>query len=331
MVTVGELTENEILAQIRPLLPIGTNTILGSGDDCAVVSAPGGAFVVTTDVLVEGQHFRTDWSTPQQIGARAVAQNLSDVVSMGAQPTALVTSLVLPSETTMAWLLKFTQGMATEANKVGAGIVGGDLVTGDRLVISVTAHGSYEKAPITRTGAKPGDSVAVAGTLGRSAAGLAALTAGVGVSGRSGIEIPELFSEVVEIYRVPRPPYDAGPLAARSGATAMMDLSDGLSVDSNRLAKASNVCIELDSAGLAPDVAALTPVAQAVGMDPLQWVVFGGEDHSLLATFPADVPVPGPFRSIGRVLPPEPKQPHNVVRLDGREIHGGWDHFRAQM
>lgn len=329
MVTVGDLTESQILAQLVPLLPLGDDTILGSGDDCAVVRAPGGAFVVTTDVLVEGRHFLTDWSTGAQIGARAVAQNLSDVASMGARPTALVVSLVLPPTLPMEWLLDFARGMAAEATRAGAGIVGGDLVMADTIVVSVTAHGVYDGEPITRRGARPGDSVAVAGTLGRSAAGLAALTAGAVEPGWDGEEVPEEFSEAVAIFRAARPPYSAGPLAAQRGATSMMDVSDGLARDAGRLARASDVSIHLDSAGFAQDAAALRAAGEALGEDPEGWILFGGEDQSLLATFPPGVSIPEPFRVIGTVREPEVGASPHVVRYDGREVHGGWDHFHA--
>lgn len=328
MTKVGDLSEGEILDRIVPLLPIGDQTLLGPGDDCAVVKAPGGSFVVTTDILVEDHHFLTSWSSASQIGARAVAQNLSDVAAMGAVPTSLVVSLVLPAHTEIDWVIDLAAGMAAEARKGGAGIVGGDLTTGDKVVIAVTAHGYCTSAPVTRSGARPGDTVAIVGTLGRSGAGLAALQSGRFAPSFQGDQVPHEFAEAVSAYRVPKPPYSSGPLAAQRGATAMMDLSDGLTVDAERLAKASDVTIDLNSEALRRDADVLADAGRILGVDPMQWVLFGGEDHSFLATFPPHVLVSEPFRIIGSVGFPRGDDPRNPVRLDGRRIHGGWDHFR---
>lgn len=329
MTRVGDLTEGEILDRIIPLLPTGEHTLLGPGDDCAVVRAPGGSFVVTTDVLVEDRHFRTAWSTGAQIGARAVAQNLSDVASMGALATSLVVSLVLPADTDVDWVVDLASGMAVEASRGGAGIVGGDLTTGEKIVIAITAHGYCVADPVTRSGARPGDTVAVVGTLGRSAAGFSALQSGLVNPLLQGDEVPHEFAEAVAAFRVPRPPYTAGPLAARRGATAMMDLSDGLVIDAGRLAKASGVSIELNSEALRRDADVLSEAGRELGVDPLQWILYGGEDHSFLATFPPFVLVAEPFRIIGSVGHPQAGEAGGTVRLDGREVHGGWDHFRS--
>ncbi len=321
-----DLTETEIIAAFAPLLPPGRHTVLGPGDDCAVVQAPGSRFVVTTDVLVEGRHFRSEWSTGFEVGARAAAQNLADVAAMGATPTSLVVSLVLPDATELAWLLDLVAGMVAQVEPTGAGIVGGDLATGDHLVIAVTAHGACGGDPVLRSGASPGDTLAVVGTLGRSAAGYAALDSGAVSPALHGAEVPYPYTEPVDIFRFPKPPLDAGPLAAQRGATAMMDISDGLVVDSGRMASASGVRIDLSLSGLGPDMLALSEPGKLLGVDPLQWVLYGGEDHSLLVTFPPFVLVTDPFRTIGAVGAPTTAEPS--VTLEGNPVQGGWDHFR---
>jgi thiamine-monophosphate kinase len=299
---VEGLGEDGILKRLFPLLPQGSYTLIGTGDDCAVVSAPGQRFAVTTDVLVEGEHFKNEWSSGFEVGARAAAQNLADVAAMGATPTALVVGLVVPANTDIKWLEDFAKGLANECDPLGVGVVGGDLTRGPSLVVAVTAHGALAGNPVLRSGARPGDVIAIAGTLGLSDSGLSWLL------GQGGKE------ENVPIYKAPRPPYAAGPAAAKSGATAMMDVSDGLVRDSGRLAKASSVTMSFDSA-------LLEPYVQASGS--LKHVLYGGEDHSMLATFPADSILPDGFRLVGIVIE---EGPHAVL-IDGAPVGGGWDHF----
>lgn len=317
---VADLTEEELLARIFPHLPLGAGTLLGPGDDAAVVAAPDGRFVVSTDVLVEDRHFRRAWSSGEDVGHRAAAQNLADVAAMGASPTAVVVSLVVPGDVAVAWVEGLAGGLGAACAAVGAGVVGGDLSGGPVIVVAVTVHGDLAgRAPVRRDGARPGDLLALAGTLGRSAAGLALLDAGR----------PEVDPASVAVYRRPQPPLAAGPAAATAGATAMLDVSDGLLRDAGRVARASGVMIDIDGAALAEDLAAVAGAAQTLGVDPLGWVLAGGEDHGLLATFPPGT-VPDGFRTIGRVVAADPTA---TVRVDGRPgaevVAGvGWDHFR---
>ena len=158
----------------------GPAVLVGPGDDAAVVAMPDARVVVTTDMLVQGRHFRTDWSTPQQIGGKAIAQNGADIAAMGARPQGYVVALGCPPDTPLAMLDALNEGMRQEAMRSGAEIVGGDLVQSPEIVVSVTALGDLEgRVPVLRSGARIGDVVAVAGTLGRSAAGMAALEAGM--------------------------------------------------------------------------------------------------------------------------------------------------------
>lgn len=322
--TVADLGEDALLARLFPLLPAGAGTLLGPGDDAAVVAAPDARVVVTTDVLVEGRHFRLDWSDGAAVGWRAAVQNLADVAAMGARPTALVVALVVPPTLPVAWAEGLARGLA-DACPAGVGVVGGDLSGGEHVVVSVTALGDLEgRPPIRRDGARAGDVVAHAGVRGRSAAGHAWLAAGRPAGARTP------GAAAVDAYLRPRCPLDAGPAAALAGATAMLDVSDGLVRDAGRLARASGVVVELRPPveAFAADVAALTSLAADLGADAEEWVLAGGEDHGLLATFPPAAVLPAPFRAVGTVAAPG-AHPTGTVTVGGRVPAGpgGWDHF----
>ena len=271
--------------------------------------------VATTDLLVDGRHFRRDWSTPYDVGRKAAAQNLADIAAMGAITTALLVGLAAPADLAAFWAERFADGLRDECDVVGAGVVGGDVVRSDVLLIAVTALGDLEgRTPVTRSGAQPGDVVALAGRLGWAAAGLATLS--------RGFRSPRL---VVDAHRRPQPPYQAGPEAAKAGATAMIDVSDGLVADLGHVATASGVSIDLQSSAFAiPD--ALSQVASALSVDPLTWILRGGEDHALVATFGPDSALPSGWQLIGAVLE---AAGDSAVTLDGKPYAaGGFDHFR---
>jgi thiamine-monophosphate kinase len=285
---------------------------LGPGDDAAVVIAGDGRTVVSTDMLVEGRHFRLDWSTPHDIGRKAIAQNAADIEAMGAQATAFVVAFGAPADTATSQALELADGMWHEARLFGAGIVGGDLVSAPQWVISVTVLGDLGgREPVRRDGARPGDTVAVAGQLGRSAAGYALWHSNI-----------QQFDGLRRRHLVPQPPYGQGRIAAEAGATAMTDVSDGLVADLGHLAAASDVGIDLASAALSVDRDAVADAAAAAGADPWAWVLGGGEDHALVATFPGPLPVG--WRPIGQVL----DGPARVL-VDGDTWHGnpGWQSF----
>jgi thiamine-monophosphate kinase len=313
--TVADLGEFALIDAVRLRLgsaASGPALLLGSGDDAAVVATADGRVVATTDVLVEGRHFRTDWSTPADVGARAAGANLADLAAMGAAPTALLVGLGIPPETEVEWVLGLVDGVAAEVSGVGAVVAGGDVVRSDRLVVSVTALGSLEgREPVTRSGARAGDLVAVAGRLGWAAAGLAVLS--------RGFRSPRAL---VDAHRRPAPPYAEGPRAAALGATAMVDVSDGLVADLGHVARASGVGIELSSDAFhVPQE--LTDTARALNADPMHWLLGGGEDHALAATFPADVDLPMAWSVVGRV------GRGDDVLVDGAPWSGprGWTSF----
>ncbi|MCV7232601.1 thiamine-phosphate kinase [Mycobacterium branderi] len=285
---------------------------LGPGDDAAVVLANDGRVVVSTDMLVEGRHFRLDWSTPHDVGRKAIAQNAADIEAMGARPTAFVVGFGAPAETPAAEVDALADGMWQEAERVGAGIAGGDLVSSPQWVVSVSVLGDLAgRAPVLRSGARPGSAVAVTGELGQSAAGYALWCNGI-----SG------FDDLRRRHLVPQPPYGQGRVAAEAGAQAMIDVSDGLVGDLRHLAEASGVGVDLSTDALAADRQALAAAAETVDADPWSWVLGGGEDHALVAVFAGAVPAG--WRVVGRVL----DGPARVL-VDGREWQGyaGWESF----
>jgi thiamine-monophosphate kinase len=311
--TVADIGEFALIDRVTAGRGQPPSTLLGPGDDAAVVSAADGRVVVSTDVLVEGVHFRLDWSTPELVGHKAVAVNLADVAAMGAVPTGLLVGLACPAKTPIKVVDELATGMWREAARAGAGLVGGDVVSADSLMISITALGDLEgRAPVTRGGALPGDVVAVCGRLGWAAAGLAVLGRGF----RSPIS-------VVNAHRTPEPPYRAGPQAALAGATAMIDVSDGLLADLGHLAKRSNVAIDVRT-DLLEVHQKLVDVGSALGADPRHWVLTGGEDHALAATFPDPAGVPEGWVTIGTVTRGQ------AVTVDSGpyEAPTGWQHWR---
>jgi thiamine-monophosphate kinase len=310
--TLGELGEFGVIDRlIRGRRQPGA-VVLGPGDDAAVVVADGGRVLVSTDMLVEGRHFRLDWSTPRDVGRKAIAQNAADIEAMGAQPAAFVVGFGAPADTPAAQVNELADGMWDEVGRLGAGIAGGDLVSCPQWVISVTVLGDLAgRAPVLRAGARPGSVIAVAGELGQSAAGYALWHKGV-----------DGFDALRHRHLVPRPPYGQGRGAAEAGAQAMIDVSDGLIGDLRHLAEASGVGVDLSTQALAADREVLSGAAEAVGVDPWTWVLGGGEDHALAAAFAG--PVPAGWRVIGRVL----DGPARVL-VDGAEWHGyaGWQSF----
>ena len=285
---------------------------LGPGDDAAVVLAGDGRVVVSTDMLVEGRHFRLDWSTPHDVGRKAIAQNAADIEAMGGRATAFVVGFGAPPETPTAQVRALADGMWDEAGRIGAGIVGGDLVSSPQWVVSMTVLGDLAgRSPVLRSGARPGSRIAVAGQLGYSAAGYALWHNGI-----------EGFDDLRRRHLVPQPPYGEGPAAAEAGAQAMIDISDGLVGDLRHLAESSGVGIDLSTEALSVDRDALLSAAQAAGVDAWNWVLGGGEDHALVAAFGG--PVPAGWRVIGRVL----DGPARVL-VDGADWHGyaGWQSF----
>jgi thiamine-monophosphate kinase len=310
--TVGETGERALIEAVTARLPGGPVVLLGPGDDAAVVAAPDGRVVATTDVLVEGRHYRREWSSATDAGVRAAAANLSDIAAMGATPTALLVGLAVPADRETDWVLELADGLGEEATRAGAVVVGGDVVRSDVATVCVTALGSLEgREPVTRAGARPGDLVAVAGRIGWAAAGLAVLS--------RGFRSPRAL---VDAHRRPAPPYTEGPRAAALGATALVDVSDGLVADLGHVARASGVAVALSSEAFhVPQE--FQDTARALNADPLHWLLGGGDDHALAGCFPPDVDLPMSWSVVGRVEEGE------GVLVDGDPWAGpaGWSSF----
>lgn len=312
---ISDVGEFGLIGKITEGLAMPSAVSVGPGDDAACFLVDGSC-VLSTDMYVEGVHFRRDWSGGDDIGRKVVAATVADIEAMGATPLTLVVALGLPRDTDESWAKAFIAGVRTECERAGVALVGGDLSSAPQVCVTVTVVGQTGVvAPVRRSGALPGQLVAMAGRLGWAAAGLAAL-------GR-GFRSPKA---VVDAHRFPLVPYGAGREAALAGATAMIDVSDGLLADLGHIAEASSVVIDLDKSRLtvAEPVAA---VAQALGVDALSYVLTGGEDHALVATFTLG-DVPAGWSVIGKVLEPTRDLAIGVL-VDGAvwPIPGGWQHF----
>ena len=307
--TVADLGEFGLISLLTQHFDQGEHVLVGPGDDAALIRTRQGHVVVSADMMVEGRHFRRDWVSGADVGHRAAAQNLSDINAMGGVAHSLTLSLGLPPDLEVAWVADLAAGFAQETALVGASVIGGDVTASSQIVVAVSVLGAVTQAPVLRSGARPGDTLAITGRQGWAAGGLAVL-------GR-GFRSPRLL---VDAYRRPEPPYAAGPGAAVAGATSMIDVSDGLLAEAGHIAYASGVAIDVRSAAFEiPEP--LQAVAAATGADPLTIILGGGDDHSLLATFPGEVPAG--WTVIGTVVEGD------GVTVDGAPYDGptGWRHF----
>ena len=309
--TLAEVGEFEIIASLTADLHVPANVTIGVGDDSAVF-APIGQVAVSTDAMVEDVHFKRVWSGPRDVGRKAVASAVADLEAMGARPIGIVVSLSAPGETEAEWVAELGRGVREECDLCGAALVGGDITRGPVVSVVVTVFGDLEgRTPVVRSGARPGDVVAYIGRLGMAAAGLAVLGRGFRSPGA-----------VVRAHRVPEPPYGQGIVASEAGATAMIDCSDGLLSDLGHVAKASGVAIDLDPGAFDVDEAQKTVAAAIGGGDPMGYILTGGDDHALLATFPVQA-VPAGWTVIGAV------SAGAGVTVGGQPWDGapGWRHF----
>lgn len=250
-----------------------SDLIVQPGDDAAVLASMKQP-TITADILIEDVHFKTNWSSASNIGKKAAAANLADLIAMGARPRALTVSLGMPSTIEVSFVTDLVAAIATEAQQVQAQVVGGDVTMSDKLVISISALGDCEhRAPILRSGARFGDQVGLIGSVGHAQAGLLLL--------KSGLAEP---AELIAAHQAPSVDYQAG-ITAWSSATAMIDISDGLAIDAHRIASASGVKVELERELLQ---ALITPnlitAALALNLDPMEFLLSGGEDHGFLIT-----------------------------------------------
>ncbi|WIM68723.1 thiamine-phosphate kinase [Corynebacterium breve] len=309
--TLGDIGEHAAIQVIVDAAPSSVN-----GDDAAVLmhASPNSRAVATTDMLVEGRHFRSDWTTPFQLGRKAIVQNFADVEAMGARPIAALLAISAPVHTPVAVVRGIAEGIASRCDEYAAELVGGDLTAGEQLVLSVTAIGSLggNLPELSLDRARVGQRVVAHGRIGYSAAGLALLS--------SGRKIPDSLVPLVESHQAPCLTPGRGVIARAAGATAMTDNSDGLVQDLQLIATRSGVGINVSSVSIQPD-ALLIEAGELLGVDPWLWVLSGGEDHTLLGTTSGQAPAG--FRSIGQVTKGD------AVRIDGRspKFGEGWHSF----
>lgn len=315
--TLAEVGEFSLIAAITADLASPDAVLLGPGDDGAVLALDG-PVISSLDVLVEGVHFRRDWSEAHDVGRKAVAVNVADIEAMGGRAVGILVGFSAPGETELGWVLDFAAGLRSECETAGVALLGGDITRSRDITVSVTVLGVSDGLPLVRRdGARPGDVVALAGRTGWAAAGLVVL-------GR-GFRSPRV---AVEAQRVPQVPYGQGAVAAAAGATSMIDVSDGLIADLGHVARASGVTVDLTSAAFEiPDP--LRAVSAATGTDPYRLLLTGGEDHALAATFPSADAVPDGWRVVGSVGDASEDAAQPPVLVDGAEFEGapGFDHF----
>lgn len=309
--TVGEVGEFGLIELIRKGIGTSRNVLIGPGDDAAHLATTDGNVLVSTDLLVENRHFRRDWSSPYEIGRKAAACNLSDINAMGGVATGLTIGFGAPAALPVSWAVEMVRGFEEECSKVGAHIIGGDVTASDLIILAVTALGDAVR-PVRRDGALPGDVVAFAGQLGLAGAGFAALS--------RGFRSPRA---AVEAHRIPSPPYAAGPQAANAGATAMTDVSDGLLADLGHIAESSGVAIDVTTTAFTLPEPVVT-VGEALGADGMAFMLTGGDDYALVATFSSETTLPKGWTQIGLV------SDGSGVTVDGKPYEGpsGHQHWR---
>jgi len=317
---VIEIGEREAIRLATSQFRSAPSTLVGPGDDAAVVGLAGSNVVITTDTMIEDHDFKLSLSSAFDLGYKAVATNVADVAAMGANPVALVVSLAVKRDTRVSWLMDFARGLQAGIDELapGAAVVGGDLATANQILIAVTAHGDLAgRDPILRSGAKIGDQIAICGTLGKAAAGLELLL-------HEDPTLAKSYPELTAVQLRPTPPLHT-LVSGLPGITSMLDISDGLSLDADRVATASGVQLALDSSKLLGFAAILEQAADSlqsrdgIKRNPMDWVLHGGEDHGFLVTLLPEVSYPG-FKVIGSV------QAGSGVLLDGKPLPpGGWD------
>ena len=283
--TIADVGEFEVIARLKQRFgDSGVGIVRGIGDDTAALRvSPGCLLLATTDAAVEGVHFLRASTTPRLLGQRVLAVNLSDIAAMGGVPRWALVSLSLPGQTPLDFVEELAGGLGEEAARFGVGIVGGNLARSpERLVLDLTLLGEGEPDRVVyRTGARDGDRILVTGTLGDAAAGLTILL-GDAPSDMFGAD------ELIARQRLPTPRVDVGQAIARSGlATAMIDVSDGLASDLGHLGD-DNHLGAIVYAERIPLSVAIQSLAGALGRDPLDWALHGGEDYELLLTAPTD-------------------------------------------
>lgn len=284
---------------------------VGIGDDGAVIAAGNNKLVATVDMAVEDIHFKREWSSPFQIGAKLTTANLADIFAMGATPKYLLVAAAITSSNNSQTVIELAKGIRSVADEFKVSVIGGDLSKSEKMSISITALGELASRPITRNGAKVGDLVYLSALPGLSAAGLAILT--------RGLNRPKY---VVDAHLNPKL---VAPDNLIKVATAMCDISDGLVTDAGHIAQASGVNINFRTELLtkSTDYQDLAELATELGEDVFDWILTGGEDHFFIATVPADMATVNLGLLVGKV-----ESGAGLVTIDGNAItKSGYQHF----
>ena len=306
-------SEAGLIAQLRDLFHTSfqTGVEIGIGDDAAVVLASNKKLVATVDMAVEDIHFKREWSTPFQIGAKLTTANLADIFAMGATPKYLLVAAAITEVNNSQMVSELAKGIRSVADKFEVAVIGGDLSRAEKMSLSITALGEISEKPITRSGAKVGDIVYVSALPGLSAAGLAILT--------RGLDRPRYVVEA------PLNPKLSAPNKLIQVATSMCDISDGLVTDASHIASASTVRINLSKNKLVSgsDFKDLAELAVELGEQVFDWILTGGEDHFFLATVDPKYAGDELGLEIGVV-----EAGGGEVLLDGEKIQkAGYQHF----
>lgn len=284
---------------------------VGIGDDAAIFSATGSRLVATVDTAVEGIHFRRNWSSPFQIGAKLTTASLADVFAMGGEPKYLLVAAAIPESDNKEIIEELAKGIRSVADRFQVSVIGGDLSKSEKLLLSITALGEIDRTPLTRSGAKVGQIVYVSALPGLSAAGLATLS--------RNLDRPKFVIDAHLNPKLTRPERLMGV------ASAMSDISDGLSIDALHIAQESKVAIHFskDLISKAGDFSYLSEIADEFNEDVFNWILNGGEDHFFIATVDSSITDDALGFPIGRVEVGDGR-----VFLDGVEIEkGGYQHF----
>ena len=331
-----ELTEIELVRGIRKVLSgHAPGVVVGVGDDAAVVDPRPHPAVLTTDMLVEGVHFEVGVSSPHDLGHKAVTVNVSDIAAMGGSPRFGLACLAVSEKLETSWIMELYGGMRQAANDYGMTMVGGDTSRGEQVVLAVTVIGEVAAGrAVTRAGARPGDALVVTGSLGGSAGGLR--VAGAQHGRQSEALSSEWGRTLVALHERPVARVGEGQTLAAAGATAMLDLSDGLALDLARLCEESRAGARV-RLEVVPLSEGLEELRGLMDVEPLDLALHGGEDYELLAAIPKDAVEPArealrerfrtPLTEIGEIVAGA-----GVVAVgdDGSEDPlepKGWDHF----
>jgi len=316
-------SERELILNISEIFAEANSQLLvGIGDDAAVVARPEQPVVVTTDMAVEGVHFKTNWSSAYQIGRKVAAANLADIYAMGGLPKYLTVAMAATGNEELTWMLDVAKGIAHEAHIAGAQVIGGDLSKSEQIVISITAIGECQN-PILRSGAEVGDAIFITGLPGWSAAGLLALE-----KGAQNFADDELIKFAIAEHQAPSVDYDNAEQIA-SYAKSLCDISDSLLIQAEQMAEASGVLFEIDAELFKehPDFAELSKLANRLNVSVFDLILSGGEDHNFLATA-ASIPSAETEISIGIGFKIGKVLAGNGVRLlHTTTPQPGWQHF----